>query len=148
MSYLTHDLIDRCAWRRQTVDARDGACVEFLGLVRGTEGDQSIAALEYEAYAPMADRMIGKLIEEATARWGLHEVLVRHRVGTVAVGEIAVLIGVAAPHREQAFEACRFLIDAIKRDVPIWKTAVGQDGRRLQATMCVDGQGRRSWESE
>ena len=142
MDYLTHDLIDRVAWHRQTVDASDGASVEFLGLVRGTEGDQPIAALDYEAYEPMAEQMIGGLIEEAKARWGLREVFVRHRVGTVGVGEIAVLIGVAAPHREQAFEACRFLIDAIKRDVPIWKTAVSQDGRRLQPT-CADGHGTR-----
>jgi molybdopterin synthase catalytic subunit len=140
MGYLTHDPIDVSAWHRQTVDARDGASVEFLGLVRGAEDDQPIAALNYEAYAPMAEQMIGKLIEEAKARWGLHQVFVRHRVGTVGVGEIAVLIGVAAPHREQAFEACRFLIDAIKRDVPIWKTAVSQDGRRLHPT-CADGHG-------
>ena len=82
--------------------------------------------------------MIGKLIEEAKARWGIHQVLVQHRVGKVAVGEIAVLIGVAAPHREQVFEACRFLIDAIKRDVPIWKTAIGIDGTVAEVT-CVHG---------
>lgn len=122
MDYLTRDRIDRFAWQQQAVDLRDGASVEFLGIVRGTEADHPIAALRYEAYEPMADRMIGRLIEEAKARWGLHQVLVRHRVGTVPVGEVAVLIGVAAAHREQAFEACRFLIEAIKRDVPIWKT--------------------------
>jgi molybdopterin synthase catalytic subunit len=142
MPYLTHDRIDRLAWHRQTGDARDGAAVEFLGVVRGTEGDHPIAALGYEAYVPMAEQMIGRLIEEATVRWGLHQAFVQHHVGMVGVGEIAVLIGVAAPHREQAFEACRFLIDGIKRDVPIWKTAVTQGGRRLQPT-CADGHGTR-----
>jgi molybdopterin synthase catalytic subunit len=142
MSYLTRDRIDRSAWRRQAGDARDGACVEFLGVVRGAEGDQPIAALDYEAYAPMAERMIGRLVEEAKARWGIREALIQHRVGTVAVGEVAVLIGVAAPHREQAFAACRFLIDAIKRDVPMWKTAVAQDGGKRQP-LCADGRGTR-----
>jgi molybdopterin synthase catalytic subunit len=134
MNSLTRDPIDRFAWQRQAVDPRDGASVEFLGLVRGTEADQPLASLDYEAYEPMADRMIGQLIEEARARWGLHQVLVQHRVGAVSVGEVAVLLGVAAPHREQAFEACRFLIDAIKRDVPIWKTAIGAVGQLLQPT--------------
>jgi len=138
MEYLTHDPIDRFTWYRQAADARDGASVEFLGLVRGTEGDQPIAALSYETYEPMAERMIGKFVEEAEARWDLHQVLVQHRVGTVAVGEIAVLIGIAASHREQAFEACRFLIDAIKRDVPIWKTAIGINGAIVEVA-CAHG---------
>ena len=138
MSYLTHDPIDGLAWHRQAADARDGAFVEFLGMVRGEEGGRPISHLDYAAYEPMAERMIGRLIEEAKERWGLHQVLVQHRVGTVAVGEVAVLIGVAAPHREQAFEACRFLIEAIKRDVPIWKTAVDTNGAVVEV-ICGHG---------
>lgn len=95
--------------------------MEFRGLVRGDEGGRPVAFLEYEAYEPMAERFIARLVDEANARWPLHEVFVRHRVGRVAAGGIAVLIAVRSTHRQEAFEACGFLIDAIKRDVPIWK---------------------------
>ena len=136
--HLTHQSIDVAEWHRRAVDPWDGASVEFLGIVRGNEGGRPISALDYEAYGPMAERVIERLVQQARAQWPLHAVCVRHRVGRVAVGEVAVLIGVRAPHRHEAFEACRFLIDAIKRDVPIWKAAVSQDGRRPQPA-CADG---------
>lgn len=125
---LTRNPIDAATWRRGDVDPRDGASVEFLGMVRGSEGEIPISHLFYEAYEPMAEQLIGRWIEEATARWLLHRVDVLHCLGRVAVGEVAVLIRVEAPHRDQAFEACRFLIDAIKRDAPIWKTAYDRRG--------------------
>ena len=121
MRYLTREPIGMAASRDLAADPRDGAAVEFLGVVRGQEAGGPIEALQYEAYEPMAERLIGRWVEEATARWSLHRVYVRHRVGRVPVGEAAVVIGVQAPHRTQAFEACRFLIEAIKRDAPIWK---------------------------
>jgi len=122
MVYLTRDPIDVTAWHRESADPRDGAAVEFVGIVRGDEDDRAISHLDYDAYEPMAERLIAQLIEQARARWPLHHVTVRHRVGRVAAGDVAVLIGVRAPHRAEAFEACQFLIEAIKRDVPIWKT--------------------------
>jgi molybdopterin synthase catalytic subunit len=124
MSYLTREPIDVTEWRRGAADGRAGASVEFLGIVRGEEEAHPIAGLDYEAYEPMAERLIGQLIERAKQRWPLLDVTVVHRLGRVAVGEAAVFIGVRAPHREEAFEACRFLIDELKRDVPIWKVAV------------------------
>jgi molybdopterin synthase catalytic subunit len=123
-------------WHAAAVDERDGASVEFLGIVRSEESGKPISHLDYEAYEPMAERVIERLVKQARERWPLHAVCVRHRVGRVAVGEVAVLIGVRASHRDEAFEACRFLIDAVKRDVPIWKAAVRQDGRRLHPTPC------------
>ena len=130
MRHLTSNPIDVAGWHRDAADARDGASVEFLGVVRGDEAGQPVAHLDYDAYEPMAERVIARLIDDATLRWPVHRVVVRHRLGRVAVGEVAVLIGVQAPHRDAAFEACRFLIDALKRDVPIWKTAVRLDGSR------------------
>ena len=120
--FLTRQPIEVAEWRGRVVDRRDGASVEFLGIVRGEEALQPVAYLTYETYEPMAERVIAQLVRQAQERWSAHHIYVRHRVGCVAVGEIAVLIGVQAPHRDQAFEACRFLIDAIKRDAPIWKT--------------------------
>jgi len=123
MAHLTRDPITLDEWHGVAVDGRDGASVEFLGIVRGEESGRPISHLDYEAYEPMAERLIAQCIEEAETRWSLHQVYIRHRVGRVAVGEVAALIGVQAPHREEAFEACRFLINAIKRHAPIWKMA-------------------------
>lgn len=128
MQYLTYEPIEVAEWRHATVDQRDGASVEFLGIVRGDEDGRPIAVLDYEAYEPMAQRLMARCVEEAVRRWPLHHVVVRHRLGRVPVGQVAVLIGVQAPHRAEAFEACRFLLETIKQDVPIWKTAIGTEG--------------------
>lgn len=121
MGYLTRDPIDVEKWRGGYAGPEVGAWVEFLGIVRKEEQGRPIGVLEYEAYEPMAEAVIGRLIEEAKQRWPFIELTVCHRVGRVPVGGIAVLIGVQAPHREQAFLACRFLIDRIKEEAPIWK---------------------------
>ena len=125
MAYLTREPIDAEAWHHQMPDAGDGASVEFVGTVRGDDDGKRVDYIEYKAYEPMAERLIGQLVEQAKARWSLHQVCVRHRLGKVPAGGIAVLIGVRSPRRDQAFEACRFLIDAIKTDVPIWKEEYG-----------------------
>ena len=121
IEFLTKDPIDFEKWYHKTIDGRDGASVEFLGIVRGEEEGQPINGLDYEAYVPMAERLIAALLSEVEKRWPLHQIFVRHRIGRIAVGEVSMMIGVQAPHREEAFDACRFLIDAIKKDVPIWK---------------------------
>lgn len=133
MPFLTRDPIRPEEWHQPAVDPRDGASVEFLGVVRDQEDGRPVERLEYEAYEPMVERLIARLVDQAHARWPLHRVYVRHRVGKVPVGGIAVLIGVTAPHRDEAFEACRFLIDAMKRDVPIWKTAFDPHGDVVEA---------------
>lgn len=121
MKYLTKDPIHPEEWRRQAMDLHDGASVEFLGVVRGEEEGHNIPFLDYEAYIPMAEQVISALIEEAKRKWPLHRVFLRHRIGRIMAGEISVIIGVQASHRKEAFEACKFLIDSIKGDVPIWK---------------------------
>jgi len=128
MSFLTRDPIRPDEWRQPAVDPRDGASVEFQGLVRREEGGTPITCLEYETYAPMAERVIARLVQQARAQWPLHQVSVRHRVGHVPVGEVALLIGVTAPHRDEAFEACRHAIDALKASVPVWKKEHFEDG--------------------
>jgi len=138
VEYLTRGPIDIETWHRQATDARDGASVEFLGIVRGEEEGHRVQYLDYEAYSPMAERKIGALVEETKKKWSLHRVYVRHRIGRVGVGEVSVVIGIQAPHRKEAFDACQFLIGAIKRDVPIWKkpyvdrTHVSEKGSLVQ----------------
>ena len=138
MSFLTRDPIRPDEWRQLAVDPRDGASVEFQGLVRREEGGTPITCLEYETYAPMAERVIARLIEQARQRWPVHQVCVQHRFGRVPVGQLALFVGVRAAHRREAFDACQFLVDEIKREPPIWKTAISTDGARLHAP-CVHG---------
>ena len=138
MRYVTGQPIDIRDWHADSTEGLEGASVEFQGLVRREEEGAPIACLEYETYAPMAERVIARLVEQARQRWPVREVCVTHRVGRIPVGRLALFVGVRAEHRREAFEACQFLIDEIKREPPIWKTAISTDGARLHAP-CVHG---------
>ncbi len=106
----------------------DGAVVTFTGVARNHFGGRSTAFLVYEAYAEMAVPVLGQIAEEARARWPIGRVAVHHRVGQLAIGETAVIIVVAAPHRHEAFEAAEFIMDRIKAIAPIWKQEHWADG--------------------
>jgi molybdopterin synthase catalytic subunit len=125
MRYLTYEVLSADEWHREAMSEHSGASVEFLGVVRRLEHGTPIEYLEYEAYEPMAERMIEQYIQQAQEQFGLSRVYFRHRLGKVRVNEIAVIIGVHAPHRDQAFAGCQFLLEALKRDVPIWKVQAG-----------------------
>jgi molybdopterin synthase catalytic subunit len=101
-----------------------GAVVHFLGVVRGSEEGASIEAIDYTAFVPMAEVQFRKLLDEAARRWPLESVRVVHRLGVVRVGEPSLWMEVVSPHRAEAFDACRWIIDEMKRVVPIWKRAV------------------------
>ena len=98
-----------------------GAAVSFAGVVRATEDGQPIDALDYEAFEPMAEHQFELIFRELEKRWPVESVRVVHRVGVVKVNETSLWVEVVAPHREEAFAACRFLIEEMKRTVPIWK---------------------------
>jgi len=100
-----------------------GAAVYFLGIVRGTEDGRPISGLEYEAFGPMAERQFNLLFDRAERHWPLESVRLVHRLGRVAAGEASLWIEVVAPHREEAFAACQFIVAEMKRVVPIWKKA-------------------------
>ncbi len=106
----------------------------FLGATRpevdGQKGE--LVALDYEAYEEMAVGKIRELVNAADERWGVLRVVVLHRLGRVAVGEVSVIIGVGCAHRNEAFLACRYLIDELKKVVPIWKKEVYEGGARWQ----------------
>lgn len=106
----------------------DGAVVTFAGVVRNEFEGRATAFLSYEAYAQMAAPVLGKLAEEARERWPIGRVAVHHRVGRLAIGETAVLVVVAAPHRQAAFQAAAFIMDRIKEVAPIWKKEHWADG--------------------
>ena len=105
-----------------------GGVVTFVGTVRNRARGQAIEYLEYEAYPEMAEREMEKIAQEATARWPGTRVAMAHRIGHLDIGDAAVIIAACAPHRGEAFEACRFCIDTLKKDVPIWKKEVAVNG--------------------
>jgi molybdopterin synthase catalytic subunit len=101
-----------------------GAAVYFTGVVRGTEGDSPIRAIDYEAFQKMAEHQFGLLFDEMQRRWPIESVRLVHRVGLVPANEASLWVEVIAPHRAEAFAACQWLIDEMKRLVPIWKKPV------------------------
>ncbi len=110
------------AERRMSADA--GAVVYFLGVVRDQEANQMISALEYEAFHRMAEHQFNLIFDELEKRWPIESVRVVHRLGLIKVGEPSLWVEVITPHRAEAFAACLYLIDELKRLVPIWKKAV------------------------
>ena len=105
-----------------------GAINLFIGTVRNNAQGKSVERLEFEAYEPMAIKEMEKLAALASEKWNLSSLLMVHVVGAKKVGEPVVVIGISSPHRQEAFEASRFLIDELKKTVPIWKKEYYQDG--------------------
>jgi molybdopterin synthase catalytic subunit len=119
---LTTAPIDEAALVAQrAMSAGMGAAVYFSGVVRGTEGDAAISAIDYEAHEKMARHQFGLLFDQIAQRWPIESIRVVHRLGVVKVNESSLWVEVIAPHRGEAFAACQFLIDEMKRAVPIWK---------------------------
>ena len=100
----------------------------FIGTVRNVTKKKMVTQLQYEAYEKMALSEMKKIAEQALQNWPVQKVLIHHRKGILQIGEIAVVIAVSAPHREAAFDACRFAIDTLKKTVPIWKKEIFEDG--------------------
>ncbi|HEY5915286.1 MAG TPA: molybdenum cofactor biosynthesis protein MoaE [Verrucomicrobiae bacterium] len=118
---LTRQRIGVSRFRSSGLLAEQGAEVEFCGLVRGQENGMAIAALEYEAYSPMAEREMRRIIEDIGRRHRCLLVRVIHRIGVVPVGEAAICVDIAARHRAEAFAMLAEFMDRLKQDVPIWK---------------------------
>jgi len=105
----------------EVASGRDGAVALFLGTVRDHNAGRRVLFLEYEAYPAMAEAEMARIEEEARGRFAVSRIAVSHRTGRLEIGEVSVGVAVAAHHRADALEACRFVIDELKRTVPIWK---------------------------
>ncbi|MBI3219229.1 MAG: molybdenum cofactor biosynthesis protein MoaE [Bacteroidetes bacterium] len=105
-----------------------GAVNVFVGTVRANTQAKKVIRLDYEAYEPMAVSEIQKICDLAKLKWPIQRIAVSHRVGTLTVGEIAVVVAVSTPHRKESFEACQFIIDSLKQTVPIWKKEIFEGG--------------------
>ena len=100
----------------------------FIGTVRDATKGKKVIRLEFEAYKNMAKKEMEKIAEQAYSKWPVQKILIHHRTGVLQVGEIPVIIAVAAAHRDAAFDACRYIIDTLKQTVPIWKKEIFEDG--------------------
>ena len=110
--------------------ALGGTCV-FLGTVRDGPEEHGVTAIEYSAYEDMVEAEFDRLAADARGRWPDAQIAVRHRLGTIPAGEASIAIVSAAPHRAQAFDACRFVIEEVKRRVPVWKKELRLDGSEV-----------------
>ena len=127
MGFLTSSSIDLAALHAAVHAPDRGGVVAFVGLVRDHHQGRPVLRLEYSAYAPMAEAECARVVAEAEARWRVG-IGLQHRLGALAIGEAAVAVVVASAHREQAFAACRHVIEEVKRRVPVWKREYYADG--------------------
>jgi molybdopterin synthase catalytic subunit len=122
---ITPEPIDEAAlWQSRRMPPGAGAVVYFLGVVRDREGEEAIRALDYECFREMAEHQFRLLFDQIEAQGKVESVRLVHRVGPVAVNEASLWVEVTAAHRREAFDACQWLIDEMKRVVPIWKRAL------------------------
>ena len=128
MSYLTNSPIDTQALAATVMRDSDGACVVFEGVVRNHHDGKRVESIVYEAYAPMAEKEIEKIVRGVEKEWPDVGVAILHRLGKLGIGDVSIAIVCVSPHRAEAFAACRAMIDRIKQTVPIWKKERGPSG--------------------
>ena len=127
--HVTSEAIDLAAFRQAMEDHACGAYVQFDGWVRDHNEGHAVQRLEYEIYEPLAIKEGERIINEAVERFGVKKATAVHRGGLMELGEAAVVVGVSSPHRDEAFDACRYIIDQLKVRLPIWKKEHYASGR-------------------
>ena len=125
ISAMTLDVQQCIDW---VISPECGGIDVFIGTVRNATQGKPVLRLEFEAYEKMALSEFNKIAQLAFEKWPVQKIAIHHRVGVLQVGEIPVVIAVAAAHRDAAFEACRYIIDTLKQTVPIWKKEIFEDG--------------------
>lgn len=120
-SAIVRRAIDVAALLAEVQDVANGATVVFLGQVRDENDGRAVTGIEYSAYGEMAERELAAIASECASAFGIAHLAVEHRLGTLALGEASIAIVVAHPHRAAAYEASRFVIEEVKRRLPIWK---------------------------
>ena len=118
---FAHEPLDAGALRARLADRGCGGFVSFEGWVRDHNEGQVVTRLEYEAFEALGIKEGERILAEARARFGVERIACVHRLGALQLGDVAVWVGVASPHRDEAFRACRFVIDEVKHRVPVWK---------------------------
>ena len=125
---VASEVIDPAEVLARVGSDRDGATLLFLGVVRDHADDRPVSGMSYDAYGEMAGEVLRKIAAEAAERLGTDRVAVVHRFGELAIGEVSVAIAVSSPHREEAYEASRYVIEQLKERLPVWKKEHYVDG--------------------
>ena len=128
MIEITYNPLDAKTVTAYVLHDSAGAVVTFIGTTRNETNDRKVLFLEYEAYRPMALRKMLEIGEAVRRQWKVGHVGIIHRLGRLEIGEVSVAIMVTSPHRRVAFESCQYVIDTLKKTVPIWKKEFYQDG--------------------
>ncbi len=124
-----------------------GAIVSFVGVAREMSADFAVERITLEHYPGMTERSLERIVASALARWDLLQVRVVHRYGTLAPADRIVLVAVSSAHRDEAFDACRYLVDYLKTEAPFWKRETGACGARWVEARETDERSKRKWES-
>ena len=115
----------------EVMDVGAGGVALFLGTVRDRSEAGKVVEIDYESYVEMAERNLHEIEEDVLRKWPVKKIKIVHRIGRLRLGEVSVAVALSTPHRAEAFEACRYAIDRIKRDVPIWKREKLAGGKRI-----------------
>ncbi len=115
----------------EVMDVAAGGVALFLGTVRDHSEAGKVVELDYQSYVDMAERNLREIEKEVLRKWPVKKIKIVHRIGRLMLGEVSVAVALSTPHRAEAFEACRYAIDRIKRDVPIWKRERLAGGKRI-----------------
>jgi len=118
---ITKIPIDISSILREVGDGSAGGTVVFIGTIRSVSGGKPVDELEYETYKDMGEKKVLEIESEAKAKWPIKKIRAVHRYGKLKVGEVSVVVAVSSEHRKEAFEACRYVIDKMKRTLPLWK---------------------------
>lgn len=129
-AWITRDPISVESVLPHVGGAADGAIDIFLGVVRDHNDGSAVSGMHYDAYVEMAEQVLRQIVAEATALPGVGRVAAAHRIGELAVGDASVVIAASAPHRAEAFQACRYVIEEIKKRLPVWKQERYRTGER------------------
>jgi molybdopterin synthase catalytic subunit len=121
--------LDACALLDEVANHRNGASILFVGTVRDVNDGERVSGLDYSAYQGMAETELASIVAEAAKRWSTTDIVVEHRIGTLELGDASVVIAVAHPHRGEAYDASRYIIEELKKRLPIWKKEHYMDGR-------------------
>jgi len=128
MIQITENKLDIKIFTDSVLGDANGAVNTFLGVTRNSTSGKTVTKLEYECYLPMAKKKLEEVRLEALEKWDVNSVAVGHRIGTLGIGEISLVVVVSGPHRAAVFEVCKYIVDRIKEVVPIWKKEFFEDG--------------------
>jgi molybdopterin synthase catalytic subunit len=136
---IVDHVLDPAALLAEVADTASGASTLFVGTVRRTNVGRAVTGIDYSAYGPMAEKELAAIVAEAVAEFGTERIVVEHRIGTLTLGEASIIIAVSHERRAGAMDAQRFLIEEIKKRVPIWKREHYADGTREWVDPTVAG---------